>query len=93
MAAPTDKPDTDQPDVDKKGAGPATTAAERANPASTRSADFGIDTTAKTTSEAIRGYLSGCATATSGRCPRCSGWPRCSSCSPRWTRAVPSRAC
>jgi len=59
MAAPTDKPDTDQPDLDKKGDGPATTAAERANPASTRSADFGIDTTAKTTSEAIRGYLSG----------------------------------
>jgi D-xylose transport system permease protein len=59
MAAPTDKPDTDQPDLEKKGAGPATTAAERANPASTRSADFGIDTTAKSTSEAIRGYLTG----------------------------------
>ncbi|WP_219416838.1 sugar ABC transporter permease [Pseudonocardia nigra] len=34
-----------------------TTAAERAAPASTRSADFGIDTTAKTTREAVRGYL------------------------------------
>jgi D-xylose transport system permease protein len=34
-----------------------TTAAERAAPASTRSADFGIDTTARTTGEAIRGYL------------------------------------
>jgi D-xylose transport system permease protein len=34
-----------------------TTAAERAAPASTRSADFGIDTTAKTTGEAVRGYL------------------------------------
>ena len=51
MAAPTDKPATDKPDLDKGGAGPALTAAERANPASTRSADFGIDTTAKSTGE------------------------------------------
>lgn len=40
--------------------GTATTnAAERAAPASTRAADFGIDTTAKTTGEALRGYLTG----------------------------------
>ena len=32
-------------------------AAERATPASARSADFGIDTTAKTTGEAIRDYV------------------------------------
>src|SRR3954452_11843985 len=32
-------------------------AAEQAGPASGRSADFGIDTTAKTTGEAIRAYL------------------------------------
>jgi D-xylose transport system permease protein len=37
-------------------AGP-TNAAERAAPASTRSADFGIDTTARTTGEAVRGYV------------------------------------
>ncbi len=37
---------------------PATTA-ERAAPASTRAADFGIDTTARTTTEAVRGYLNG----------------------------------
>jgi D-xylose transport system permease protein len=35
----------------------ATTAADRAAPASTRSADFGIDTTAKSTSEAIGAYF------------------------------------
>jgi len=35
-----------------------TSAAERANPGN-RSADFGIDTTAKTTSEALRGYVQG----------------------------------
>jgi D-xylose transport system permease protein len=35
----------------------ATSAADRAAPASTRSADFGIDTTAKSTSEAIRAYF------------------------------------
>ncbi|HVH24709.1 MAG TPA: ABC transporter permease [Pseudonocardia sp.] len=46
MAAPTDKPDLDK----------STSAAERANPASSRAADFGIDTTAKTTGEAIRDY-------------------------------------
>ena len=32
-------------------------AAERAGPASSRAADFGIDTTTKTTSEAIRAYV------------------------------------
>jgi D-xylose transport system permease protein len=36
-----------------------TSAAERAAPASSLSTDFGIDTTAKTTGEAIRGYLTG----------------------------------
>ena len=34
-----------------------TSAAERAAPASTRSADFGIDTTARTTGEAVQAYL------------------------------------
>jgi D-xylose transport system permease protein len=45
--------------ADTKGAGSAaaTTAAERAAPASTRAADFGIDTTARTTGEAVRAYL------------------------------------
>ena len=38
------------------GAGPAS-AAERAGPASSRAADFGIDTTTKTTGEAVRAYL------------------------------------
>ena len=37
-------------------AGP-TNAAERAAPASARAADFGIDTTARTTGEAVRGYV------------------------------------
>jgi D-xylose transport system permease protein len=46
MATPTD---------DREAA--ATTAADRAAPASTRAADFGIDTTAKSTSEAIRAYF------------------------------------
>ena len=32
-------------------------AAERAGPASSRAADFGIDTTTKTTGEAVRAYL------------------------------------
>ena len=36
---------------------PETSAAERAAPASARAADFGIDTTAQTTGEAIRAYL------------------------------------
>lgn len=38
------------------GAGPAS-AAERAGPASSRAADFGIDTTTRTTGEAVRAYL------------------------------------
>ncbi|MCF7549741.1 sugar ABC transporter permease [Pseudonocardia sp. WMMC193] len=37
---------------------PEKSAAERANPGN-RSADFGIDTTARTTSEALRGYVQG----------------------------------
>lgn len=49
MSAPTDK----------SPAGQETTAAERAAPASSRAADFGIDTTAKSTGEALRGYFSG----------------------------------
>jgi D-xylose transport system permease protein len=50
--------------MEKAGPGTGTTepaaptsAAERAAPASARSADFGIDTTARTTSEAVQGYL------------------------------------
>lgn len=39
--------------------GPPVGAAEKAGPASARAADFGIDTTAKTTGEAIRAYLAG----------------------------------
>jgi D-xylose transport system permease protein len=39
------------------GTGTSTGAAERAAPASARAADFGIDTTARTTGEAVRGYL------------------------------------
>lgn len=45
------------PDLQKDTAAAQTTAAERAAPASARSADFGIDTTAKSTGEAVRGYL------------------------------------
>ena len=66
MAAPPEGPQqaADQQKVDLAekpavdGAAP-TGAAERAAPASARAADFGIDTTAKTTSEAVRGYLVG----------------------------------
>jgi D-xylose transport system permease protein len=61
MAAPTEGPQEEtapKADLDKDSAGPSS-AAERAAPASSRAADFGIDTTAKTTSEAVRGYLSG----------------------------------
>lgn len=45
------------PDLEKAGPAASTTAAERAAPAAARAADFGIDTTAKSTGEAIRGYL------------------------------------
>src|SRR4051812_34303382 len=61
MAAPTEGPQREsaqKADLTKSSDGPKS-AADRANPASTRSADFGIDTTAKSTSEAIRGYLTG----------------------------------
>jgi D-xylose transport system permease protein len=44
-------------DKTEKTTPPPATAAERAAPASGRAADFGIDTTARTTGEAIRGYL------------------------------------
>lgn len=57
MAAPTDKDPA--VDLDKGGTGTGTSAAERAAPASARSADFGIDTTAKNTGDAIGAYLTG----------------------------------
>lgn len=58
MAAPPEGPQT--PDLTKTADAEApTSAAERAGPASTRSADFGIDTTAKTTGEAVQDYLRG----------------------------------
>jgi D-xylose transport system permease protein len=51
-SGPTDPP------TDPHGARPVqTSAAERAAPASSRAADFGIDTTTKTTGEAIRAYV------------------------------------
>jgi D-xylose transport system permease protein len=53
MTAPTEGPE--QAQTEQKAQ--ETSAAERAAPASARSADFGIDTTAKSTGEAIRGYL------------------------------------
>jgi D-xylose transport system permease protein len=49
-----------------------TTAAERANPAN-RSADFGIDTTARTTGEAIRGYVTGLRSGELGSLPALLG--------------------
>ncbi len=55
MAAPTEGPQ--KADLAKTGSTEPASAAERAAPASPRSADFGIDTTAKTTGEAVRGYL------------------------------------
>jgi D-xylose transport system permease protein len=62
MAAPTEGPQKESAQADPTkndtDAGGATSAAERAAPASTRSADFGIDTTSKTTGEAVRAYLS-----------------------------------
>ena len=54
MAGPLEK-ETPVPDTEK-ASGP-TTAAERAAPASARAADFGIDTTAKSTGDAIRSYF------------------------------------
>jgi D-xylose transport system permease protein len=48
----------DKTSLEKSPESDAPTAAERAAPASTRSEDFGIDTTAKSTGEAIRGYVS-----------------------------------
>jgi D-xylose transport system permease protein len=71
MVGPTEKQETaskettPMPDLEKAaGTTPGqatqtqpTSAAERAAPASTRSADFGIDTTAKSTGEAIRAYF------------------------------------
>ena len=48
----------DKTSLEKSPEPGAPTAAERAAPASTRSENFGIDTTAKSTGEAIRGYVS-----------------------------------
>ena len=48
-------------------------AAERAAPASGRAADFGIDTTARTTGEALRGYLQGLRTGDLGALPALLG--------------------
>jgi D-xylose transport system permease protein len=50
-----------------------TSAAERAAPASTRSADFGIDTTARTTGQAVAGYLRGLRTGELGALPALLG--------------------
>jgi D-xylose transport system permease protein len=50
-----------------------TSAAERAAPAATRSADFGIDTTARSTGEALRGYLAGLRTGDLGSLPALLG--------------------
>jgi D-xylose transport system permease protein len=47
--------------------------AETAGPATGRPADFGIDTTAKTTSEAIRGYLTGLRSGELGALPALLG--------------------
>jgi D-xylose transport system permease protein len=62
MAAPPEgsrNQTTEKPDLTKDGAdAQPTSAAERAAPASSRAADFGIDTTTKTTGEAVRAYVS-----------------------------------
>jgi D-xylose transport system permease protein len=50
-------PPTDPPTEAIATTAPQTSAAERAAPASSRAADFGIDTTTKTTGEAIQAYL------------------------------------
>ena len=68
MSAPTDKPDLSK----GSSAGPGS-AAERAAPASGRSADFGIDTTSRTTGEAVRGYLSGLRSGELGALPAILG--------------------
>ncbi|MBW0102787.1 ABC transporter permease [Pseudonocardia sp. KRD-291] len=52
--------------------GAPTSAAERANPGN-RAADFGIDTTARTTGEAVRGYLRGLRTGELGSLPALLG--------------------
>ena len=49
---PAEKMDTEETTVQKAGEAVETSAAERAAPASSRAADFGIDTTARTTGEA-----------------------------------------
>ncbi len=57
----------EKPDLEKKGA------AERAAPASARSADFGIDTTARTTGQAVTAYLRGLRTGELGALPALLG--------------------
>jgi D-xylose transport system permease protein len=57
MAAPTEKPGGTP--ADPAAGSTAGSAADRAAPASSRSADFGIDTTTRTTGEAVRAYLTG----------------------------------
>ncbi len=52
---------------------PEKSAAERAAPASTRSADFGIDTTARTTGQAVAAYLRGLRTGELGALPALLG--------------------
>jgi D-xylose transport system permease protein len=61
MAAPTEGPQKADLTKSAEAETPDTSAsaAERAAPGSSRAADFGIDTTAKTTSEAFRSYLTG----------------------------------
>jgi D-xylose transport system permease protein len=61
----TGKPGTGRPSTGEPGTTPADgaaatappSAADRAAPASSRAADFGIDTTTKTTGEAVRAYV------------------------------------
>ena len=70
MAAPPEG--SQAPDLTKKPA-TSTSAAERAAPAGGRAADFGIDTTAKTTSEAVRSYLKGLRSGDLGSLPALLG--------------------
>ena len=68
MTAPTDKPD-----LGKGSSAAPGSAAGRAAPASGRAADFGIDTTSRTTGEAVRGYFSGLRSGELGALPALLG--------------------
>ena len=68
MTAPTD-----QPDLGKGASAAPGNAAGRAAPASGRAADFGIDTTSRTTGEAVRGYFSGLRSGELGALPALLG--------------------